>query len=50
LLGFTTGTVVGWIFARAGLPRTRSAAFQLTMGAIAAAVLGIAWLLALRHA
>jgi rhomboid protease GluP len=50
LLGFTTGTVVGWIFARAGLPHTRSAAFQLTMGAIAAAVLGVAWLLALRHA
>jgi rhomboid protease GluP len=50
LLGFMTGTAVGWIFARAGLPRSRSAAFQLTMGAIAAALLGGAWLLALRHA
>jgi rhomboid protease GluP len=50
LLGFMTGTAVGWIFARAGLPRSRSAAFQLTMGAIAAALLGGAWFLALRHA
>jgi len=50
LLGFMTGTAVGWIFARAGLPRSRSAAFQLTTGAIAAALLGGAWFLALRHA
>jgi rhomboid protease GluP len=50
LLGFMTGTAVGWIFARAGLPRTRSAAFQLTTGAISAAILGGAWFLALRHA
>jgi membrane associated rhomboid family serine protease len=50
LLGFMTGTTVGWIFARAGLPRTRSVAFQLTTGAIAAALLGAAWFLALRHA
>jgi rhomboid protease GluP len=50
LLGFMAGIAVGWIFARAGLPRTRSAAFQLTTGAIAAALLGGAWFLALRHA
>ena len=50
LLGFVTGTVVGWVFARAGLPRTRSAAFQRWTGAIAAALLGGAWFLTLRHA
>jgi rhomboid protease GluP len=50
LLGFMTGTAVGWIFARAGLPRIRSAAFQQWTGAIAAALLGGAWFLALRHA
>src|SRR6202051_2322431 len=50
LLGFMAGTAVGWIFARVGLPRTRSAAFQRWTGAIAAALLGGAWFLALRHA
>jgi len=50
LLGFSSGTAAGWIFARAGLPRTRSTAFQRTTGAIAAALLCIAWYLALRHA
>ena len=50
LLGFTSGTAVGWIFAHAGLPRTRSAALQRTTGAIAALLLGGAWFLALRHA
>ena len=50
LLGFVAGTAVGWIFARAGLPRTRDAAFQQWTGAIAAALLGGAWFLALRHA
>ena len=50
LLGFTTGTVVGWIFAHAGLPRTRGAAFQRWTGAGAVALLGVAWFLALRHA
>lgn len=50
LLGFTTGTAVGWVFARAGVPRTRSAAFQRTTAAIAALLLGGAWFLALRHA
>jgi membrane associated rhomboid family serine protease len=50
LLGFMSGTVVGWIFAHAGLPRTRSAAFQQWTGAGAIALLGGAWFLALRHA
>jgi rhomboid protease GluP len=50
LLGFTSGTAVGWIFAHAGLPRTRSAVLQRTAGAIAALLLGGAWFLALRHA
>src|ERR1700674_3526713 len=30
LLGFVAGTTMGWIFAHAGLPRTRSAALQRT--------------------
>jgi rhomboid protease GluP len=50
LLGFMTGTALGWMFARAGLPRIRSAAFQQWTGAIAAALLGGAWFLALRQA
>jgi rhomboid protease GluP len=50
LLGFMTGTAAGWIFAHAGLPRTRSTAFQLTTGTIAVVLLGGAWFLALRHA
>ena len=50
LLGFTTGTAVGWLVARAGLPLTRGVGIQLTMGAIATAVLGLAWYLALHNA
>jgi len=50
LLGFTSGTAMGWIFAHAGVPRTRSDALQRTTGAIAVLLLGGAWFLALRHA
>jgi membrane associated rhomboid family serine protease len=50
LLGFITGTATGWSFARAGMPRVRSAALQFTAGAGAAALLGAAWFIALSAA
>ena len=50
LLGFLTGTAVGWVFARAGVPRSRDTALQLISGAVAILVVCTAWLLALRHA
>jgi len=50
LLGFTAGTMVGWVFARARLPRSRSTALQLATGGITVALLCAAWFLALRHA
>jgi membrane associated rhomboid family serine protease len=49
LLGFAAGTALGWAFARAGVPRTRGAAFQMAMGCIAMLLLGLSWLLALRR-
>lgn len=49
LLGFLVGTLLGWGFARAGLPRGRGIAFQMVTGFVALLVLCSAWLLALRH-
>jgi rhomboid protease GluP len=49
LLGFLVGTLLGWGFARAGLPRRRGTAFQLATGSVALLVVCSAWLLALRH-
>jgi len=49
VLGFVSGTVLGWTFARAGLPRSRGVAFQMATGAIALFLLCAAWLQALRH-
>jgi membrane associated rhomboid family serine protease len=49
LLGFLAGTVLGWAFALAGLPRTRGAAFQMATGSGALLLLCSAWLAALRH-
>jgi membrane associated rhomboid family serine protease len=46
LLGFLGGILLGWIFARAGVPRTRSVIWQWGAGAIALLLLGAAWLLA----
>lgn len=48
LLGFVTGTGLGWVFARMGVPRTRSAAFQVVAGSAALLLIGAAWLAALR--
>ena len=50
LLGFAAGTSMGWIFARARLPRNRGHALQVAAGSLAVSLLGAAWLLALRHA
>ena len=47
-LGFATGTLLGWIYARLGLPRTRDRRPQWVAGAAALAVIVGAWFLALR--
>ena len=49
LLGFSAGTLLGWVFARARLPRTRGTALQAAAGSAAVLVLCAAWFLALRH-
>jgi rhomboid protease GluP len=49
LLGFLTGTALGWAFARAGMPRNRSVTVQLVAGAVALSLVCAAWLLTLRH-
>jgi rhomboid protease GluP len=47
LLGFLAGVLLGWTFARAGMPRTRSTQVQMLAGAAALLALGIAWAAAL---
>jgi len=49
LLGFLSGTAVGWMFARAGVPRSRGPAWQVAAGAATLGLLGVAWWVALRH-
>jgi rhomboid protease GluP len=48
LLGFLSGIVVGWAFARGGVPRGRSLRAQLAAGAVALGVMATAWGFALR--
>jgi membrane associated rhomboid family serine protease len=48
-LGFAMGTAVGWIYARLGLPQTRSRRPQWVAGVAALAVIVGAWFLALRR-
>ncbi len=48
-LGFAVGLATGWLFARAGVPRSRSRALQLGAGAAALTLILAAWILALRH-
>jgi len=50
LLGFLAGVVLGWVYARIGVPRNRDARFQLAAGAAAVALVCLAWAVALRHA
>jgi rhomboid protease GluP len=49
LLGFLSGTTLGWIFARAGVPRSRRPVWQAAAGAATVGLLGAAWWVALRH-
>jgi rhomboid protease GluP len=48
-LGFLMGVGVGWLYARAGIPRDRGTRLQIVTGAGAALLVCIAWLLALGH-
>jgi rhomboid protease GluP len=48
-LGFAAGIATGWLFARAGIPRSRARALQVGAGAAAAALILAAWIIALRH-
>ncbi len=50
LLGFATGIGFGWVYARAAMPRSRSLLLQFAAGAMALAVITLAWVLALRSA
>ena len=47
LLGFGSGTVLGWVFARAGVPRSRRPVWQVVAGVATLGLLGVAWLAAL---
>jgi membrane associated rhomboid family serine protease len=48
-LGFLSGTLLGWIFARTGVPGSRRVLWQRAAGAGTLLLLGIAWLTALHH-
>ena len=47
LLGFLGGILLGWIYARAGVPRSASVAWQSGAGAVALLLLCVAWTLAI---
>ena len=49
LLGFSSGTLLGWIFARVGVPRSRRPVWQVAAGTLTLGLLGVAWWVALRH-
>lgn len=49
-LGFLFGVGVGWLYARAGIPRNRGRRLQITAGAGAVLLVAAAWLVALRRA
>ena len=48
LLGFLAGVALGWVYARAGLPRSRGAHVQWLAAGAAVAGLLVAWAVALR--
>jgi membrane associated rhomboid family serine protease len=48
LLGFVAGVGLGWIYARAGMPRSRAARVQWLAGGAALFVITAAWVTALR--
>jgi len=49
VLGFLTGTALGWLYSRLRIPRSRSVRVQAGAASAALALLALAWLLALRH-
>jgi membrane associated rhomboid family serine protease len=49
-LGFLFGVGVGWVYARAEIPRSRSNLLQIATGLGALVWVATAWLMALRHA
>jgi rhomboid protease GluP len=49
-LGFLFGVAVGWLYARAEIPRDHSAPVQKAAGVAAVSLICVAWLLALGHA
>jgi rhomboid protease GluP len=49
LLGFVTGILFGWIFARFEIPRSRAMRSQLIAGGAALTLLGAGWFFALHH-
>ena len=48
-LGFAMGVGLGWIYARAHVPRSRGYGLQLGAGAAALGLVAAAWIFALRH-
>jgi membrane associated rhomboid family serine protease len=49
-LGFVFGVAAGWLYARAEIPRDRTAPVQIAAGIAAVSLICAAWLLALSHA
>ncbi|MDP9010108.1 MAG: rhomboid family intramembrane serine protease [Pseudomonadota bacterium] len=49
VLGFILGTGVGWVYAQVGFPKKGGARLQIFAGVCAVLLIGLAWLLALRH-
>ena len=49
LLGFATGTALGWVLARTGWPRSRAVGLQAATGSLALLLVCAAWFMALRH-
>jgi hypothetical protein len=47
LLGFVAGVLLGWVYAQAHMPRSRSVGLQMGTGALAVGLLSGAWVLAL---
>ncbi len=48
-LGFMAGIALGWVYARARLPRSRGNGLQAAAGVLTLALIVLAWLCALRH-
>ena len=48
-LGFMMGLALGWLYARAGMPRSRGRFLQIATGTGAAALISAAWIIALRR-